>query len=408
MNLITESAIVKSGLNNLFSSQGSDGHVGLGDIIEQLSNQPSGSSSWGGITGTLSSQTDLQSALNGKQNSLGFTAENVANKDTDGTLSANSDVKYPSQKAVKTYIDLSAAFIDGFRVVSKTGNDTSGNGSYARPYATFAKAFATITDASPTKRYVVIAMPGRYIEATWLHPANVFVWGFNLLSTYITVTSGGFVLDPVSFAVNQDNRSGLVGINIRSTVNIDYTAGGGSNQGKFYIEACQIASSTVTFTAFSNINQNFLSRNDVFADVILNACNTVFRDNYGFGGNIVLNAVAGRATLLEMISGTIAGNVTVNGLSTDSCGVEFLSCDIQGNLTATGTTTQLYLDVSSWPQGTLSVTGASLTRLDPATSLGYVPGISGNWAGTAPNNVQAALDRMAALLKTLNSNNPIP
>lgn len=38
------------------------------------------------------------------QNSLGYTAENVANKDTDGTLSANSDTKYPSQKATKTAI----------------------------------------------------------------------------------------------------------------------------------------------------------------------------------------------------------------------------------------------------------------------------------------------------------------
>ncbi len=38
--------------------------------------------------------------------SLGYTAENVANKDTDGTLAANSDTKYPSQKAIKTYVDL--------------------------------------------------------------------------------------------------------------------------------------------------------------------------------------------------------------------------------------------------------------------------------------------------------------
>jgi len=60
---------------------------------------------WGLITGTLSSQSDLQSALNAKQNSLGFTPENVANKDTDINLAANSDTLYPSQKAVKTYID---------------------------------------------------------------------------------------------------------------------------------------------------------------------------------------------------------------------------------------------------------------------------------------------------------------
>lgn len=32
-------------------------------------------------------------------------AEVTTNKDTDGTLAANSDTKYPSQKAVKTYVD---------------------------------------------------------------------------------------------------------------------------------------------------------------------------------------------------------------------------------------------------------------------------------------------------------------
>jgi len=41
--------------------------------------------------------TDIETALDAK--------ELLANKDTDGTLAANSDTKYASQKAVKTYID---------------------------------------------------------------------------------------------------------------------------------------------------------------------------------------------------------------------------------------------------------------------------------------------------------------
>jgi hypothetical protein len=45
-----------------------------------------------------------QTALNGKQNSLGFTPEDVSNKDTTTTL-GTSDTKYPSQNAVKTYVD---------------------------------------------------------------------------------------------------------------------------------------------------------------------------------------------------------------------------------------------------------------------------------------------------------------
>jgi len=73
------------------------------------------------IDGTLAANSDIKYAsqkatktyvdtgLSAKQNSLGFTAENVANKDIDGTLATNSDTKYPSQKAVKTYVDTGLA-----------------------------------------------------------------------------------------------------------------------------------------------------------------------------------------------------------------------------------------------------------------------------------------------------------
>jgi hypothetical protein len=51
---------------------------------------------WGTITGTLSDQIDLQSALDAKLDD--------SQLDTDGTLAANSDAKIASQKAVKTYV----------------------------------------------------------------------------------------------------------------------------------------------------------------------------------------------------------------------------------------------------------------------------------------------------------------
>lgn len=63
--------------------------VGAGDILLALIDTP-------GTTAANWSVTE---------NNFGFTPENVANKDTDGTLTADSDTKYPSQKAVKTYID---------------------------------------------------------------------------------------------------------------------------------------------------------------------------------------------------------------------------------------------------------------------------------------------------------------
>lgn len=48
-----------------------------------------------------------------KQDALGYTAEDIANKDVDSTFSANSDIKYPSQKAVKTALDNKVNLVTG-------------------------------------------------------------------------------------------------------------------------------------------------------------------------------------------------------------------------------------------------------------------------------------------------------
>jgi plasmid maintenance system antidote protein VapI len=51
--------------------------------------------------------------------------ELLSNKDTDGTLAANSDTKYPSQKAVKTYADLIVANFQKAVQISATASGTN-------------------------------------------------------------------------------------------------------------------------------------------------------------------------------------------------------------------------------------------------------------------------------------------
>ncbi len=63
-----------------------------------------GSPEWGLITGDIADQVDLKAALDAKQNSLGFTAENISNKKSD--LTANSTAFYPNQKAVNDALAL--------------------------------------------------------------------------------------------------------------------------------------------------------------------------------------------------------------------------------------------------------------------------------------------------------------
>jgi hypothetical protein len=67
----------------------------------------------------------IQSQINAKQNSLGFTPENIANKSTTTTL-GTSDTLYPTQNAVKTYVDVT---VNKFRAefVFQPGGTAGGN-----------------------------------------------------------------------------------------------------------------------------------------------------------------------------------------------------------------------------------------------------------------------------------------
>ena len=72
----------------------------LGDGVTQLSALTflgsSGGGSWGSITGTLSNQTDLQNALN--------TKEDTSNKSIDIDTDQASNTKYPSVKAIYDWV----------------------------------------------------------------------------------------------------------------------------------------------------------------------------------------------------------------------------------------------------------------------------------------------------------------
>lgn len=69
------------------------------------------------IKSTVSTAHDnlakIEIALGNKQNSIGFTPENVTNKKTN--LTDNSDTYYPSQKAVKTYVDSAVAGMGNYQ-----------------------------------------------------------------------------------------------------------------------------------------------------------------------------------------------------------------------------------------------------------------------------------------------------
>lgn len=65
MSLATDLNIVNKGLNDLFTSKGSDAHIGLGDLLIEIANSGGGGGgTWGSITGDIADQADLEAALN--------------------------------------------------------------------------------------------------------------------------------------------------------------------------------------------------------------------------------------------------------------------------------------------------------------------------------------------------------
>jgi hypothetical protein len=95
--------------------------VEVGDIVRALIDTP----------GNTQANWAIQ------QNNIGYTAENAANKDTDSTFAANSDTKYPSQKAVKTAVDAKVPTTRTL-TVNGTAQDLSANRSFnIYPYQRF-------------------------------------------------------------------------------------------------------------------------------------------------------------------------------------------------------------------------------------------------------------------------------
>jgi len=134
----TAGAIMKGDLWTISVAGTLGGHpVTAGDVVRALINTPG--------------QTDANWAIS--ENNIGYVAENSANKDIDGTLAANSDVKYPSQKAVKTYADTKVAGNVAITGATKTKVTYDSKGLVT------AGADATTADIadSSNKRYVTDA-----------------------------------------------------------------------------------------------------------------------------------------------------------------------------------------------------------------------------------------------------------
>ena len=161
----------------------------------------------------------IKSDLATKQDPLGFTPENVANKKT--TLDDNSDTYYPTQKAVKTAVDAKA---DDSSVVHNTGAETvSGVKTFSNGLINGSLFFGSPITA--------ISLSG---NATWNIDdlKNMMKVVLSSSTNSITLPNGGENPFRFQIIVAQDSTgsraltiSGVSGVNVYNPSEFDFSSG---------------------------------------------------------------------------------------------------------------------------------------------------------------------------------------
>lgn len=226
-------------------------------------------------------------------------------------LASETTARQAADTALGTRLTAVESFKDSqVLFVSKSGSDVSGTGGQHKPFASIGAALAAITDASPTKRYLIKVLAGAYTEGALALKANVFICGDQKEAVRISASSFALASD---FSGSGDHRSGMSKVILAAgNANFDWSAVT-SAAGKLYFSEVSI-NGTVTLTGHNNaIAQAQFDSCIFFGALTISGINVgVFNNNICYG-NINLNQHpnGGMATILAATGGQVGGTVTL-------------------------------------------------------------------------------------------------
>ena len=287
--------------------------------------------------------------------------------------------------ALKVLLTLGLPIANLRYVSPASGNDLTGTGSIAKPFATVTRAYTSITDAAPTKRYGIL-VTGRMTEAaTITMKANVYVIGTNGPFSS-RVQAFAWVLD-ASWTPAGDNRGGFLNCTVAGAVNVNWW-NVTSNEGKFAFFGCWV-NDPCNVVAFSLINQLIVENTRTFSAWSLEGSYSG-RNNY-WGGVVSFNESNNNGTRFQCESDNDhfesglslqCNNSTANvaNLRAGSCAQLATARNPGGTGTITISATADFLSqtVNLGPGGF-----TSLTLLTMAKAIGFTP------AGTANPSTEA-------------------
>lgn len=271
--------------------------------------------------------------------------------------------------------------------VEKNGNDSSGNGTFGRPYLTIAKALsviATAADASASKQYVVKIGAGTYAENvevdSWTHlQGESFTLGVS--SIPVTFIDGLVSLTDNFTAGQAASFRGLVAANFsdESAASLNGNIGfyNFSSSGIFIFNAhgCAVLWSgggTSGFTKFQNGDWK------VFGVLCTDHQQLVNANFFCFGCR------------MENVDAQSSGGVYA-----------FYSSIVPTYSAGAGSTSFFDADSYPYPGHLTKDPTAVISLLSRVEGLSYVPAVSGDWPGVTPTTGQEAFDALALSLSRI-------
>ena len=267
----------------------------------------------------------------------------------------------------ETGLSLPADF-ENVVIVSKNGNDSTGDGSLNKPYLTIAAAMTSITDAAPSKRYIIKVEAGPYTEGALLLKPNVFIVGD--LKEAVRITASSVAMDPSFNAPSsQDHRSGMGRVILTGACTFDWLAVS-STAGKLYFTEVAFVSAVTMNGGTNAIAQAQFDSCQFFGALTISGINVgVFKDNICFN-NITLNQHpnGGMASILVATGGYCGGTLRLNTTVNDfgrRCSA-FLRGFWSENLIVDGVSSYADVDLVSYGKtSTQKLNGGNVIALNP-------------------------------------------
>jgi len=248
--------------------------------------------------------------------------------------------------------------------VAKNGNDGTADGSLSSPFLTVKAAMASITDASPTKRYMIKVQAGRYNETGDFDlKANVFVAGTDhYTATVISATS--FRLDP-DFSGNADHRSGFANCTLIGVSDYNWTTVT-SSAGKLYFNTVAF-NSAMSLTGFDNgIAQTQMVSTIHFGNFTVSGINMLTVSNR-FYNPCFMNQHPTLPTIWDSNGGSCGGltmTTTVNNFNR-RCSMFAKNFFVDNPLLVDGPVSYFDYTAGSLPNTNSAVNGGQLIQLNP-------------------------------------------